>query len=323
MQSIIEIALGGKEIGQTVEGRERYPIRVRYERDLRDNLSELGDILVSTPTSGQVPLSDLVDIEYTIGPASIRGIDGQLVSYVMFNPMDIDETGLIKKVESRVLQTIGNKEINWPSGYSFRWVGQYKEAELANQRLIYIIPFVILLILLLIYLHFRSFATAIIVLLGLPLGISGGVLMIHYWPLLQSFIFNIPEGPPIYFTVAVVIGFIALAGIVIDDGVVICTYIQQLFDKKRPRTRSEIQQVVNAAGCRRIRPTLMTTLTTLLALLPILLSRGRGSDVMQPMALAVFGGMLIELLTLFIVPTAMCYWLEVTTLRKNKELKNG
>ncbi|MFQ5729242.1 MAG: efflux RND transporter permease subunit, partial [Waddliaceae bacterium] len=187
------------------------------------------------------------------------------------------------------------------------------------QRLAFIIPIALFLILLLLYLHFRRLSTTFIVFLGLPLGISGGILMIRYWPWLHSFITGTPQGPPIYFTVAVVIGFIALAGIVIDDGVVICTYIQQLFNKKRPQTRSEIHQVVTEAGCRRIRPTLMTTVTTLLALLPILWSQGRGSDVMQPMALAVFGGMLMEIFTLFIAPTAMCYWLETSTLQKIKE----
>jgi Cu(I)/Ag(I) efflux system membrane protein CusA/SilA len=319
VQSVIEVALGGKALGYTVEGRERYPIRVRYERDLRDSLPELGNILISTSAGGQVPLSDLADFEYTTGPASIRGINGQLVGYVMFNPVNIDETRLIKRVEARVRQAIDNKEINWPGGYSFRWVGQYKEAQAANQRLAFIIPIVLLLILLLIYFHFRRLATTLIVFLGLPLGISGGVLLIHYWPWLNSVLTGAPQGEPIYLTVAVIIGFIALVGIVIDDGVVICTYIQQLFEKRRPTTKEGVQEVVVEAGCRRIRPTLMTTATTLLALLPILWSTGRGSDVMQPMALAVFGGMMMELLTLFVAPTAMCYWLETKTFQQEKE----
>jgi Cu(I)/Ag(I) efflux system membrane protein CusA/SilA len=310
VNNIIEVALGGKRITTTVEGRERYPVRVRYERDLRDNLEKLGDVLVTTPSGAQVPITEIADIEHVIGPAAVRGINGQLVGYVMFNPVDIDETTLIDHVQTRVQRAIDNGEVHWPTGYSFRWVGQYKEAQRARERLTFIIPIAIGVILLLVYLHFRRLSTSLIVFAGIPLGAAGGVLMVRYWPWLQSLITGEPQGAPIYMTVAVVVGFIALLGILVDDGVVISTYIQQLHERKNPRTRAEIRQVVIEAGSRRIRPTLMTTVTTLIALLPVLLTTGRGSDVMQPMALPIFGGMLVEMFTLFVVPTAVCAWME-------------
>ncbi len=310
VNNLIEVALGGKRITTTVEGRERYPVRVRYERDLRDNLEKLGDILVTTSTGAQVPITEVADIEHVIGPAAIRGINGQLVGYVMFNPVDVDETTLVSRVEERVKRAIDNKEVNWPTGYSYRWVGQYKEAQRANQRLAFIIPVAIGAILLLVFLHFRRLSTSLIVFAGIPLGAAGGALMVRYWPWLQSLITGEPQGAPVYLTVAVIVGFIALLGIIVDDGVVIGTYIQQLYDREKPTSRAEIRRVVIEAGSRRIRPTLMTTMTTLIALVPVLLTTGRGSDVMQPMALPVIGGMTIELLTLFVVPTAMSAWLE-------------
>ncbi|MCA8912916.1 MAG: efflux RND transporter permease subunit, partial [Planctomycetes bacterium] len=135
VNNVIEIALGGKRLTTTVEGRERYPVRVRYERELRDNLEELGDVLITTPNGAQIPITEVADIRSVVGPAAIRGVNGQLVGYVMFNPVDIDETTLIERVQERVQQAIDNKEVDWPKGYSYRWVGQYKEAQRANQRL--------------------------------------------------------------------------------------------------------------------------------------------------------------------------------------------
>lgn len=311
VNNIIEVALGGKRLTTTVEGRERYPVRVRYERDVRDNLDELGGVLVTTPAGAQIPITEVADIQHVVGPAAIRGINGKLVGYVMFNPVEVDETTLIQRVEKRVKQAIDGGEVDWPQGYSYRWVGQYKEAQKANQRLSWIIPIALAMILLLVFLHFRRLSTTLIVFAGVPLGAAGGALMVRYWPWMQHLITGDPQGPPIYMTVAVVVGFIALLGVLVDDGVVIGTYIQQRYDRDKPTSKAEIRRVVLEAGSRRIRPTLMTTVTTIIALIPVLLTTGRGSDVMQPMALPVIGGMTIELLTLFVVPTAMSLWLEM------------
>ncbi|MCB9893544.1 MAG: efflux RND transporter permease subunit [Planctomycetes bacterium] len=310
VNTAIEIALGGKRLTTTVEGRERYPVRVRYERELRDNLEELGDVLITTPAGAQIPITEVADIRSVVGPAAIRGVNGQLVGYVMFNPVDIDETTLIEHVEARVNQAIESGEVEWPKGYSYRWVGQYKEAQRANKRLSIIIPVALGVIFLLVFLHFKRASTTLIVFSGVPLGAAGGALMVRYWPWMQHLLTGEPQGPPIYVTVAVVVGFIALLGVLVEDGVVIGTYIQQLYEKRKPQSRAEVRRIVIEAGSRRIRPSLMTTMTTIIALVPVLLTTGRGSDVMQPMALPVFGGMCIELLTLFVVPTAMSAWLE-------------
>jgi Cu(I)/Ag(I) efflux system membrane protein CusA/SilA len=311
VNNVIEVALGGKRITTTVEGRERYPIRIRYERDRRDDIDKLGDVLIKTATGAQIPITEVADIKHVLGPAAIRGINGKLVGYVMFNSVDVDETTLIGRVEKRLAAAETEGVIQWPDGYSYRWVGQYQEAQRANERLAYIIPIALMMILLLVFFHFKKMSTTLFVFSGVPLGVAGGVLMIRYWPWIQSVFTGLPQGPSIYMTVAVVVGFIALLGIIVDDGVVIGTYIQQIYTKKKPKTREQIHAVVLEAGSRRIRPTLMSKATTIIALVPVLWSTGRGSDVLQPMALPVVGGMIMDLLTLFVVPTAMCWWIEM------------
>jgi len=145
---------------------------------------------------------------------------------------------------------------------------------------------------------------------GLPLNLAGGALMIRYWPFIQSVLTGEPQGPPIYITVAVIVGFMVLAGVVLNDGVVVGTYIDQLVDERKPRTLSDIRDLVVEAGARRIRPAFMTTLTSIIGVMPILWATGRGSDVMQPMALPIFGGMLVDVISLFMVPVMMSWWLE-------------
>ena len=310
VQDTIEVALGGRRVTTTVQGRERYPVRVRYERELRDKLEDLQRILVAAPSGAQVPITDLADIEYVVGPSEIRGANGKLAGYVTFNTADIDETRLIERVEQRLRQAIDKKEIDWPLGTTFNWVGQYQEQQKTSQRLAFIIPVVLAIIFLVIYLHFRKWSWTLIVFTGLPLNLAGGALMIRYWPWIQSLFTSEPQGPAIYVTVAVVVGFMVLAGVVLNDGVVIGTYIDQLAQERRPKTPADIRELVVDAGARRIRPAFMTTLTSIIGVMPILWSTGRGSDVMQPMALPIFGGMLVDVISLFMVPVMMCWWLE-------------
>lgn len=310
VQEIIEVALGGKRITTTVEDRERYPVRIRYERELRDNLEELGDVLVTTPAGAQVPITELAEIRHVVGPAMIRGINGKLVGYVMFNPVEVDEVTLIQRVEERVNRAIESGEVQWPKGYTFRWVGQYQEALRAGERLMFIIPLVIGSIFLLVFLHFRKFSTSLIVFSGVPVAIAGGLIGLRYWPWLQSLLMDVPQGPPIYLTVAVAVGFISVLGVTTDDGVVMGTYIESLVKERKPDSVAAIRATVIEAGCKRIRPALMTAATTVIGMLPILWSTGRGSDVLQPMALPAVGGSLIELISIFVVPVAMCWWLE-------------
>jgi copper/silver efflux system protein len=310
VQDTIEVALGGMELTRTVEGRERYPVRLRYERDLRDRLEDLERILVATPGGAQVPITEVADIEYVIGPSEIRGANGKLAGYVTFNTVGIDETRLIARVEERVTQAIENKEIHWPAGYTFNWVGQYQEQQRTNQRLLLIVPVILVIIVLVLFLHFRKWSWTLIVFSGLPINLAGGALMIRYWPWLQSLFTGEAQGPPIYITVAVIVGFLVLAGVALNDRVVIGTYIEQLRKLKPPRTIQDVRDLVVEAGSRRIRPAFMTVLTSIIGLLPILWATGRGSDVMQPMALPIFGGMLINMVSMFLAPVMMSQWME-------------
>ncbi|CAG1772675.1 hypothetical protein BAC2_02852, partial [uncultured bacterium] len=228
VQDTIEVALGGKRVTTTVERRERYPVRVRYERELRDKLEDLERVLVSAPSGAQVPITELADIEYVVGPSEIRGANGKVAGYVTFNTADIDETSLIAAVEARLKEAIDKKEIDWPKGYTFNWVGQYQEQQKTNERLTFIIPLVLAIIFFVIYLHFRKWSWTLIVFTGLPLNLAGGAIMIRYWPFIQSLFTGEPQGPSIYVTVAVIVGFMVLAGVVLNDGVVVGTYIDQL-----------------------------------------------------------------------------------------------
>ncbi|MCC6465267.1 MAG: efflux RND transporter permease subunit, partial [Planctomycetes bacterium] len=318
IQDLIEVALGGKRLTTTVEGRERYPVRVRYERELRDNLAELDSLLVPTPMGAQVPITELADIRHVIGPSMIRGINGKLVGYVMFNPASVDEVTLIERVDARVKQAIEKGDVDWPKGYSYRWVGQYQEALRAGARLRIIVPLVVLCIFLLVFLHFRKLDTALIVFSGVPVAIAGGLIGLRYWPWLQSLLRDAPQGPPIYLTVAVAVGFISVLGVTTDDGVVMGTYIEELHHERKPATVAALRETVVAAGCTRIRPALMTAATTLIGLSPLLWTTGRGSDVLQPMALPAIGGTLIELISIFIVPVAMC-WRKERLLRRAQQ----
>jgi len=310
VQETIEVALGGRRVTTTVEGRERYPVRIRYERELRDKLEDLQRVLVAAPSGAQIPITDLADIEYVVGPSEIRGANGKVAGYVTFNTAGIDETRLIAAVERRVNEAIESKEVQWPKGTTFNWVGQYQEQQKTNARLAFIIPIALAIILFIIYMHFRKWSWTLIVFTGLPLNLAGGALMIRYWPFIQSVLSGEPQGPAIYITVAVVVGFMVLAGVVLNDGVVVGTYIDQLVEERKPRTVGEIRDLVVEAGARRIRPAFMTTLTSIIGVMPILWATGRGSDVMQPMALPIFGGMLVDVISLFMVPAMMSWWLE-------------
>jgi Cu(I)/Ag(I) efflux system membrane protein CusA/SilA len=310
VQNTIEVALGGRKVTTTVEGRERYPVRIRYERELRDKLEDLDRVLIATPGGAQIPITEVADIEYLVGPSEIRGANGKVAGVVTFNTAGIDETTLIARVEERLNMAIANKEIDWPRGYTHQWIGQYQEQQRTNARLLFIVPITLMIILLVIFLHFRKWSWTLIVFTGLPLNLAGGALMIRYWPFIQSVFTGEPQGPTIYVTVAVIVGFIVLAGVVLNDGVVLGTYIDQLAKERPPRTVADVRDLVVEAGARRVRPAFMTTLTSVIGVLPILWATGRGSDVMQPMALPIFGGMAVDIISFFMVPAMMAWWME-------------
>ena len=311
-QDVVEIAIGGRVVGYTVEGRERCPIRVRYPRELRDTPDRIDDILLTASNGTQIPLGDVASIEYVRGPQSIRSENGYLVTYVMFDGLDeFSDVDVVESVRELLDELVADEELELPELVSYSFAGSYENALRAQQRLKVLIPIVFLSIFLLLHLQFRSVWTSLFVFSGVIVALCGGFVLIWFWGqpwFLDMTVFganlrDVFQVGPIHLTVAVWVGFIALFGIATDDGVVMATYLKQQFEGDHPPTTvAEIRERVIVAGCRRIRPCLMTTATTILALLPILTSYGTGADVMIPMALPAVGGMCIALITLFIVP---------------------
>ncbi len=312
VQQVIEVAIGGRNLTTTYEGLDRYPVRIRYERERRDEIPDLERILVPTPGGAQIPISQLAAIERVTGPMSVRREGARFVSYVTMSSAGIDETTLVENGQRLLDEAIIHGDLDLPEGYSLRWTGSYERNRRARQRLAILVPAVLLINLLLIYLQFRRWSLTVVIFLAIPVALAGGFILLDWWPAVQNqlYLLGVMDRPfpggRMYLTVAVWVGFIALFGIAVDDGIVIGTYLEQSFRQAPPRRYEEIEARVVAAGLRRIRPTLMTTFTTLAALTPVLLTTGRGSDVMTPMALPVFGGMLVALVSIFVVPVCYC-----------------
>ena len=315
VQDVIEVAIGGRKLTTTVEGRERYPVRVRYMRELRDQIQTLERILVAAPDGTQVPLGQLAQVRYTPGPQNIKSEDTFLTGYVIFNNRaGHAEVNVVEDCQRFLAEKIEGGELVIPSGVSFRFAGNYENQVRATEKLRVVLPLALFVIFLILYFQFRSVVTTCIVFSGVFVAWSGGFLML--WLYGQDWFLNFEvfgesvrdlfQVHPIDLSVAVWVGFLALFGIATDDGVIMSTYLRQTFDRTQPRTRDDIREAVVKAGKRRIRPCLMTIATTVLALIPVLTSTGRGSDVMVPMAIPSFGGMTVVLITVFVVPTLYC-----------------
>ncbi|MCB9851660.1 MAG: efflux RND transporter permease subunit [Phycisphaerales bacterium] len=313
VQNVIELAIGGMNLTTTYEGLDRYPVRIRYERELRDNIPDLERTLVSTPGGAQIPISLVADIKTVVGPMSIRREGAKFVSYVTMSNVGVDETTLVERGKSIIDKALIDGTLKLPEGISKpKWTGSYERNLKAKRRLSLLVPLVLMINFVLIYLQFKRIPLTLVVFLAIPVAFAGGFILLDFWPSIQNALYAVGimdrgfAGDEMYLTVAVWVGFIALFGIAVDDGIVLGTYLDQTFSRRPIRQYDEIEQRVVDAGLRRIRPCLMTTFTTLAALVPVMISTGRGSDVMVPMAIPVFGGMLVELITLFVVPVCYC-----------------
>jgi Cu(I)/Ag(I) efflux system membrane protein CusA/SilA len=311
VQEFIEVAIGGMSLSTTVEGRERYAIRARYAREYRDDPEALKRILVNSPTGAQIPLGQLAEITYRPGPMMIRGENTFLVGYVMFDKRDgYAEVNVVESAKNLLDEKIRTGELVVPAGVSYVFSGSYENQIRAEKRLALVIPLCLAVIFLILYFQFKSTVLTMMVFTAIAMAFSGGFMML--WLYGQDWFFDFSflgtnmrelfQMRTVNLSVAVWVGFIALFGIATDDGVVMGTYLTQSFDKVNPTTVPEIRKAVLEAGLKRVRPCLMTTATTLLALLPVLTSSGRGSDIMIPMAIPAFGGMAVALISLFIVP---------------------
>ncbi|UCG66937.1 MAG: efflux RND transporter permease subunit, partial [Deltaproteobacteria bacterium] len=312
---VIEFAIGGRRVTTTVEGRERYPVRVRYVRELRDELETLGNVLVPAQDGTQIPLMQLAEIVYVRGPNVIKGENTFLVGYVLFDKKSGHaEVGVVEEVRDYLREKIEYGEFQVPTGVTYSFTGTYENQVRSENRLMVILPVALVIIFVILYLQFSSVTTSLLVFSGIAVAWSGGFLMVWLYAqpwFLDFSVFGTPmrelfQVHPIDLSVAVWVGFLALFGIASDDGVVMGTYLEGTFSKRRTTTVEGIRQATVEASLQRVRPCLMTTATTLLALIPVLSSTGRGSDIMVPMAIPVFGGMALEVITMLVVPVIYC-----------------
>lgn len=330
LQEVLSAAVGGMVLTTTVEGRERFPVRLRYARELRDNPEALSMLLVPTATGAQVPLKELADIDYTRGAQMIQSENTFLVGYVIFDKTSGKAEVDVVKEATRVLdQKIKDGQLTLAKGVSYKFAGNYEQQERTTQRLAIVVPLALLIVLLVLYFQFKSVTASLIHFSGVFVAFAGGFILL--WLYGQDWFMNFSvEGEnmrdlfqmhTINLSVAVWVGFIALFGVATDDGVLMGTYIHQTFLQQDPRTKDAIREAVVTAGLKRVRPAAMTTATTLIALLPVLTSTGKGADIMVPMAIPTFGGMLIQSMTMFVVPVLQCWWRE-NTIRKEQKKQN-
>jgi Cu(I)/Ag(I) efflux system membrane protein CusA/SilA len=327
VQQILQVAVGGMPLTQTLEGRERYDVRVRYPRELRSNPDDLKKIYVPVANGSPVPLGELVEIRYEQGPQVIKSEDTFLVGYVLFDKLDsFAEVDVVENAQTLFKQKIEAGELIVPKGISYQFTGTYENQLRAEKTLSVVVPLALAIIFLILYFQFKSVSTSLMVFTGITVAFAGGFIMI--WLYGQDWFFNFNlfgenmrdlfNMKTINLSVAVWVGFIALFGIATDDGVVMATYLTQTFDRENPTNKKEIRLATLEAAGKRIRPCLMTTVTTILALLPILTSTGKGSDIMIPMAIPIFGGMIIDITSYFLVPV-LYSWKKEYQLKKVKQ----
>jgi Cu(I)/Ag(I) efflux system membrane protein CusA/SilA len=331
-QKIINSAIGGINLTTSIEGRERFPIRIRYAREMRNSPENLKKILISNSAGQQIPLIQLAKINYIRGPQMIKSENTFLVSYVIFDKKPkFAEVNVVQNAKKLINKKIKNGTLKIPAGITFKFTGNYEKQIRATKRLMIIIPLSLIVIFLILYFQFRSVISSSLIFSGILVAFSGGFIMLWLYaqPWFMNFsiagqnIRNLFSMGTINLSVAVWVGFIALFGIATDDGVLISTYLKQIFETKKPKTIEQVRANIVEAGMKRVRPAIMTTATTLIALLPVLSSNGKGSEIMTPMAIPIFGGMFIASLTIFVVPVLYSLWQE-TKLKNssNSTIKN-
>ncbi|HZY31122.1 MAG TPA: CusA/CzcA family heavy metal efflux RND transporter, partial [Candidatus Methylomirabilis sp.] len=294
VEDLIETAIGGKEISMTIEGRERYPIQVRYARELRDDIEALKRVLVSTPMGAQVPMAQLADLRITTGPPSIRDEGGALVGYVFIDVTGRDLVGYVNDAKKMIAQMM-----HIPKGYYLSWAGQFQYFERAKARLAIVIPLTLVIVFVLLYLSTRVVTKVFIVLLAVPFSLIGAIWLLY----LLGY----------HLSVAVWVGIIALAGVDAETGIVMLLYLDHAYEKRqregRLTSKADLQEAIEEGAVQRIRPKMMTVMAILMGLLPIMWSHGTGADVMKRIAAPMIGGIVTSfLLELLIYPVIFEIW---------------
>jgi len=308
VQDVIQSAIGGQNVTRTIEGRERYPVNVRYDRDFREDIPGLERVLVKTPRGSHVPLAQLVAITLTPGPAMIRDEDGQLAGYVYVDTASRDIGGYVERAKQAI-----DEAVTLPPGYTLSWTGQYEFQVRARERLQILVPIVIFIIFMLLYMTFHSVSEAMIVMLSVVYAMTGGVIL--QW----LFGYN--------FSVAVWVGYIALYGVAVQTGVVMVVYLHEALDKRLRRggelTKQDIWDATVSGSVLRLRPKLMTVSVVMAALLPIMWSAGVGSDVMKPIAAPIIGGMVTSTIHVLIITPVIFYIMKLRALRRGTLTVSG
>jgi len=300
IQDVIETSIGGKNLTFTVEGRERYPVRVRYARDFRENIDSVGDVLVPASSGAPVLLRDVARIGVTIGPSMITSENSLLRGTVLMNVRGRDVGGFVEEAKRVVTQ-----RVSMPPGYYVEWSGQYENQIRAKERLQIVIPVVLVIIFVMLYMTYHSAREALHVLLAVPFALTGGVFLLKYMG------FN--------FSVAVWVGFIALFGTAVQTGVVMVIYLEEAVRRKVAErgvlTRESLREAVIEGALLRLRPKVMTVATVIAGLLPIMWSTKTGAEVMKPLATPVLGGMVSSLLHVLIVTPVIFTWIRESQIR--------
>ncbi|MBI2882495.1 MAG: efflux RND transporter permease subunit [Candidatus Methylomirabilis oxyfera] len=302
VEDLIETAIGGKEISMTIEGRERYPIQLRYPRELRDDVEAVKRVLVPTPAGAQVPMAQLADLRITTGPPSIRDEGGALVGYVFIDVTGRDLVGYVQEAKKIITQ-----RVQIPKGYYLSWAGQFQYFERAKARLTIVVPLTLAIIFVLLFLNFNSIAKTLIVLLSIPFSLVGGIWLLY----LLGY----------HLSVAVWVGIIALAGVAAETGVVMIVYLDEVYERRikegTMRDQSDLQEAIMEGAVQRVRPKMMTVTAIMAGLLPIMWSHGTGADVMKRIAAPMVGGMVTStILTLMVIPAIYAIW-------RNRQLRRG
>ncbi len=315
LQETLEAAVGGGSVTTTVEERERYAIRVRYQRELRDSPEALRRLLVNSADGTQLPLGQLAEFRFVRGPQEIKSENSFKVGYLFFDRIaGVAESAAVERTAAALERKIAAGELKLPPGISYRFAGNYENQIRATQRLMLVIPISLLVIFGLLYLQFRKFPVTLMVFSGIAVAWGGGFVMLWLYntPWFLNFdvfgtnlheLFNVGS---VNMSVTVWIGFLALFGVATDDAIIMVTYIEEVFARRKPESVTEIHANIVEGSKRRLRPCLMTVATTLFALLPVLTVTGKGSELMIPMAIPIFGGMFFELITIGVVPLLYC-----------------
>jgi copper/silver efflux system protein len=300
VEDVIESAIGGQNITRTIEGRERYPVNVRYERSFRESLPDLARVLVKTPQGAQIPLSQLAEVTLSQGPSMIRDENGQLAGYVYVDTATTDMGGYVDQAKRAIAE-----HLKLPAGYTLLWTGQYEFQVRARERFKILIPLVFFIIFMLLYMTFRSVSEATIVMLSVVYAMTGGVIL--QWWLGYNF------------SVAVWVGYIALYGVAVQTGVVMVLYLHEALDRRLERggeiAEADIFEATISGSVLRLRPKLMTVSVVMAGLLPILWSTGVGSDVMKPIAAPIVGGMVTSTIHVLIITPVIFFIMKRRALR--------